>query len=379
MSPRARGRWRTEGRTHEVGGRRRGLSKRSRQINRPSQGSSGLLTRGLRWKVQLFSDLEKLIPEAIEFVRTLSLRKRLLILLALVGGSGASTAAYKYRESILGLLRTKTEQPIYLFLLVALVSTLLVPGFLLYRKLMARRSLMLRFAETWLQYKELLELLMLEIDVYLLDQNDQNKNLSLNKLLPGIKEYHQQRSKLREMLFFIGEGNLAITKNHHWQELKTEYEIFKSRDYQTPFSFLVDLGNPVAATNLHGKEIGEAVAISDQFIEYLSYKHKGIRALKQKQRVARQLATPFTIRSTLQNVQVKNDCLSVDLNDGRTLSVPLAWYPRLMHGTDAERQNWRFIGDNEGIHWPDLDEDISVENLLLASHPARVSTPSSSG
>ena len=65
------------------------------------------------------------------------------------------------------------------------------------------------------------------------------------------------------------------------------------------------------------------------------------------------------------DVQLTDDCLSVDLSDGRTISVPLAWYPRLMHGTDAERNNWRFIGDKEGIHWPDLDEDISVENLLL--------------
>lgn len=65
------------------------------------------------------------------------------------------------------------------------------------------------------------------------------------------------------------------------------------------------------------------------------------------------------------DVQLTDDCLSVDLSDGRTISVPLAWYPRLMHGTDAERHNWRFIGDKEGIHWPDLDEDISVENLLL--------------
>lgn len=65
------------------------------------------------------------------------------------------------------------------------------------------------------------------------------------------------------------------------------------------------------------------------------------------------------------DVQVTDDCLSVNLSDGRTISVPLAWYPRLMHGTEAERNNWRFIGDKEGIHWPDLDEDISVENLLL--------------
>ena len=65
------------------------------------------------------------------------------------------------------------------------------------------------------------------------------------------------------------------------------------------------------------------------------------------------------------DVRVTDDCLSVDLSDGRTISAPLSWYPRLMQGTDAERSNWRFIGDKEGIHWPDLDEDISVENLLL--------------
>ena len=56
--------------------------------------------------------------------------------------------------------------------------------------------------------------------------------------------------------------------------------------------------------------------------------------------------------------------LQVDLIDGRSISIPLAWYPRLQHGTTAERANWRLIGDGRGVHWPDLDEDISVENLL---------------
>ncbi len=54
----------------------------------------------------------------------------------------------------------------------------------------------------------------------------------------------------------------------------------------------------------------------------------------------------------------------MDLADGRTLAVPLAWYPRLLHATPAERANWRLIGNGQGIHWPDLDEDISVGNLL---------------
>jgi len=65
-----------------------------------------------------------------------------------------------------------------------------------------------------------------------------------------------------------------------------------------------------------------------------------------------------------QNVIVTEDTLTVDLIDGRTISVPLAWYPRLLHVTPKERNNWRFIGDREGINWPDLNEDISVENLL---------------
>ena len=65
-----------------------------------------------------------------------------------------------------------------------------------------------------------------------------------------------------------------------------------------------------------------------------------------------------------QQVTVTEDSLIVDLADGRTISAPLAWYPRLCHGTLSERHHWRLIGKGEGIHWPDLDEDISVENLV---------------
>ena len=63
-------------------------------------------------------------------------------------------------------------------------------------------------------------------------------------------------------------------------------------------------------------------------------------------------------------VRVTSDSLSVDLADGRTIVVPLAWYPRLAHGKPQERKKWRLIGQGEGIHWSDLDEDISVDNLL---------------
>jgi hypothetical protein len=68
-----------------------------------------------------------------------------------------------------------------------------------------------------------------------------------------------------------------------------------------------------------------------------------------------------------QAVHITADTLTVDLADGRSISVPLAWYPRLATGTVAERNDWRFVGRGEGIHWPELDEDISIENLLNGS------------
>ena len=67
------------------------------------------------------------------------------------------------------------------------------------------------------------------------------------------------------------------------------------------------------------------------------------------------------------DVLVGDDALTVELSDARSITVPLTWYPRLLQGSREERQNWRLIGDGEGVHWEDLDEDISVENLLSGS------------
>lgn len=74
------------------------------------------------------------------------------------------------------------------------------------------------------------------------------------------------------------------------------------------------------------------------------------------------------------DVQVTADSLTVQLSDGRMISVPLGWYPRLSHGTSSERHNWCLIGDGTGIHWPDLDEDISVDNLLRGRPSAESQT-----
>ena len=78
------------------------------------------------------------------------------------------------------------------------------------------------------------------------------------------------------------------------------------------------------------------------------------------------------------NVRCTEDSLAVDLMDGRTIIVPLAWYPRLLRATPAQRDHWQVSGGGYGIHWPDLDEDVSTEGLLRGA-PAPDFTPATSG
>jgi hypothetical protein len=78
------------------------------------------------------------------------------------------------------------------------------------------------------------------------------------------------------------------------------------------------------------------------------------------------LSATTTIRlAKVIDVTVTDDTLAVDLEDGRSISVPIGWYPRLAHGTPEEQKNFQLSGAGYGIHWPDLDEDIGVEGLLL--------------
>jgi Protein of unknown function (DUF2442) len=85
--------------------------------------------------------------------------------------------------------------------------------------------------------------------------------------------------------------------------------------------------------------------------------------------LAVEIEIPFAV-----DVHTTEDTLTVDLSDGRTISVPLGWYPRLEHANPEERMNWRFIGKGQGIHWKDIDEDISVEGLLAGKPSAESQT-----
>ena len=75
----------------------------------------------------------------------------------------------------------------------------------------------------------------------------------------------------------------------------------------------------------------------------------------------------FTVEANplAEDIKCTQNELIVSLIDGRTISVPLAWFPRLLNATQEQLQNWEILGDGEGIHWPDVDEDVNVKNLLI--------------
>jgi hypothetical protein len=77
------------------------------------------------------------------------------------------------------------------------------------------------------------------------------------------------------------------------------------------------------------------------------------------------------------SVRFEAERLLVMLTDGREISVPVGWYPRLAHATPEQRDNWRLIGDGEGIHWPDVDEDLPVAGILLGLKPPASLAPKS--
>jgi hypothetical protein len=76
------------------------------------------------------------------------------------------------------------------------------------------------------------------------------------------------------------------------------------------------------------------------------------------------------------DVQFTDDTLCISLRDGRTISVPLAWYPRLLNATAQQRLNWTIAGGGYGIHWPDVDEDLSTEGLLRGAPAPKSTVPS---
>lgn len=85
----------------------------------------------------------------------------------------------------------------------------------------------------------------------------------------------------------------------------------------------------------------------------------------------------LTADERVSNVRFTEDTLAVDLMDGRTFIVPLTWFPRLLHATSEQRQQWKIAGGGYGLHWPELDEDLSTEGLLRGAPSPEFTSPNS--
>lgn len=139
------------------------------------------------------------------------------------------------------------------------------------------------------------------------------------------------------------------------------YRFFFSREDDEPPHIHVEHGDKLAKFGLDPVELASARRFRTHELGALR-----LLVIEYRERFLRLgmniLATDDTAKVV--DVSVSDTTLKVSLDDGREMSVPLEWFPRLRDASAAQRANWRLIGTGEGMHWPDVDEDISVAGLL---------------
>jgi len=213
-------------------------------------------------------------------LRRLPSLARVVLLLVVLSGLSGAIWVYEHRAILGGWLQREMRIPLYLLLFAALSCGLVaIAAYWLVKHTRGRRQLKCFFAE-WLAFKTEFELLCLRIDGYFMKtRNETGSTGDLDKLLPFVREYWQRRSRLREHIFKVGESHLASLRSARWEALKTKSTRFREGEYLTPFSFLVDLGNPIAEWNHHHDEIWEALHLADEFVEYLLFRYPALKKI----------------------------------------------------------------------------------------------------
>ena len=155
------------------------------------------------------------------------------------------------------------------------------------------RRLIYQFCEAWLEYLPFMFLLVTKIqshemkgDGQIFEFFDNNKET--------IKAFHEWRAKLRELLFKVGESELSVADNQHWEKLKKKSKVFKVQSYSTPFSFILDQTQPWLVAVIHQEEAWAALHISDEFIERVAFKYPNVERLwKRRQTKLDRIASDF--------------------------------------------------------------------------------------
>lgn len=159
-----------------------------------------------------------------------------------------------------------------LLLILLSLSLIILLAFLFFKK--SKKKLLKLFVKEWLEFMKNFDLLYMYVDVWLLRDKTEKQDEDLwSKMVIHLEKYWPARDRLRKLLFAIGENTLVVYENKHWVQLKSEDDLFKERNYESPFSLLLDLGAPIGEINYHRKAINWSMKISQEYIEHLGYKY----------------------------------------------------------------------------------------------------------
>lgn len=221
--------------------------------------------------------LEKLFPETLLWAKRLPTTVKVCLLVALVAVPPCLAFALKHRDRIASVLSSQILLPAWIpVLALALLLPAALTGILVIRTV-RRHSRLAVFHDEWLGFRRHLELFYLHIDEYLgLSAAGQAADgwPAVQDMLP---EYYQRRSRLRELLHLMGEHALVMRRSPHWEALKRKGGVFVEREYESPFSFLLDLDPPIYAVGHYGDAIWAALSIADEYIEFMRYQHRFLK------------------------------------------------------------------------------------------------------
>jgi hypothetical protein len=230
----------------------------------------------------MLEQIEKLFPGFLTRIRRFPATARVLFALMVVSGP-AGLAWFYSRVSENAWLRRELRIPPNIVVIAAIVLTFICIALSWIRHETNARRKLEKFLADWLEFRDHFFLLCMRIDGYLirdrkLSQPMEEELKELRELLPAITEYWSLRGRLREDVFSVGEDRLCVSRNARWEALKAKFPIVN--DYATPFSFLLDRCQPIAEWNLRHDEIWDALHISDEFVEYLRFRHPVLKRIQ---------------------------------------------------------------------------------------------------
>lgn len=241
----------------------------------------------------MFDYLEKFFPELIPSIRRMHPAKRVALVLLLVTIPAIAGYAYNKRAEILALLAQNYIFPGYVVATILVAMPIAAALIALTLQARARRSRLAQFCSQWEKFRQFFLVFFTQIEGWLLHHGGLPRPNSKAwddavQMMNEYNEYAEHCANLRRLLFLVGEQNLIVKRVPHWEELKREHEVIREGEYDTPFSFLLDIRNPVGSVNHYGAAIWGALHLSSEFVEYLAYKHAHLQKIigaRQEERV----------------------------------------------------------------------------------------------